>query len=66
LGVHVLVAGEEGTVCSWDELPGGIRDMEVVLPGLVVTTFPTASHSIHNTARVGFVDLITEIARGIA
>jgi hypothetical protein len=21
-------AGSQGTVCSWDKLPGGIRDME--------------------------------------
>eukprot|EP00929_Paragymnodinium_shiwhaense_P092174 TRINITY_DN52054_c0_g1_i2.p1 TRINITY_DN52054_c0_g1~~TRINITY_DN52054_c0_g1_i2.p1 ORF type:complete len:381 (-),score=51.76 TRINITY_DN52054_c0_g1_i2:118-1260(-) len=34
LGVHVMVAGEKGTVCSWDGLPGGIRDMEGMVPGL--------------------------------
>ena len=24
----VAPSGSEGTVCSWDKLPGGIRDME--------------------------------------
>ncbi|CAK0887717.1 unnamed protein product, partial [Prorocentrum cordatum] len=49
LQVHVLVAGAAGTVCDWQDEPGSIRDMEGVLPGLRVTEFPSAGHSIHNS-----------------
>lgn len=63
LAVHVLVAGGEGTVCSWDALPGGIRDMEAVLPGLVVTEFPKAAHSIHRTEFKAFVDFVEKVVR---
>jgi len=63
LAVHAWVAGDAGTVCSWDALPGGIRDMEAVLPGLLVKVFPRASHSIHNTDREAFLDAIVEVAR---
>ena len=46
--------GERGTVCSWDKLPGGIRDMQSILPSLQVHQFPAAGHSIHNTDWGGF------------
>eukprot|EP00928_Gymnodinium_smaydae_P063743 TRINITY_DN47240_c0_g1_i1.p1 TRINITY_DN47240_c0_g1~~TRINITY_DN47240_c0_g1_i1.p1 ORF type:complete len:393 (-),score=25.41 TRINITY_DN47240_c0_g1_i1:50-1228(-) len=54
--MHVLVAGDEGTVCSWDKMPGGIRDMQSICPWLSVTKFPKANHSIHNSGMVDFVD----------
>lgn len=56
--VHVCVAGSQGTVCSWDKLPGGIRDMESILPSLQVHEFPQAGHSIHNTELEKFADLL--------
>jgi len=63
LAVHVLVAGDAGTVCSWDALPGGIRDMEAVLPGLAVAAFPKSAHSIHNSDGEAFVQSIAEVVR---
>jgi len=58
--VHVCVAGpgERGTVCSWDKLPGGIRDMQSILPSLQVHQFPAAGHSIHNTELENFAKLL--------
>ncbi|CAE6964010.1 Fndc3a [Symbiodinium natans] len=56
--VHVCVAGPSGTVCSWDKAPGGLHDMASVHPGLRLHTFPTADHSIHNTALKSFADLV--------
>jgi len=61
LSVHVLVAGDAGTVCYWDALPGGIRDMESVLPGLAVSTFPAAGHSIHNSDTAAFLDILDAV-----
>lgn len=66
--IHVLVAGPEGTVCSWDALPGGVHDMSSQVPGLEVTEFKRASHSIHNTDRTRFVEhlepLVPVVTRG--
>lgn len=62
LAVHVFVAGAKGTVCKWDVFPGGIWDMESVLPGLVVSSFPDAGHSIHNGALSAYADRIEAIA----
>ncbi|CAK9052124.1 unnamed protein product [Durusdinium trenchii] len=54
--VHVCVAGPEGTVCSWDA-PGGLRDMESVLPSLRVHEF-SGGHSIHNTELQRFANFL--------
>lgn len=63
--VHVFVAGPAGTVCKWETLPGGIWDMQSVLPGLVVSSFPDAFHSIHNSKREAFVDAVEKVARPV-
>lgn len=64
LAVHVFVGGDAGTVCSWDAVPGGIRDMEAACPGLIVTKFPAAGHSIHRDESSRFCDLVEGLARG--
>ncbi|CAE7671664.1 Fndc3a [Symbiodinium sp. CCMP2592] len=56
--VHVCVAGPSGTVCKWEALPGGLHDMGSVLPALQLHEFPTADHSIHNTALQSLADFL--------
>merc|ERR1712232_183793 len=63
LGVHVMVAGEKGTVCSWDAVHGGIRDMESILPGMKVYSFPAAWHSIHNSQQEAFLEVVEKLAK---
>jgi len=59
--VHVLVAGQKGTVCDWGATPGGIRDMESLLPEIQVTEFPKSGHTIHRDELMAFVDLIEQL-----
>mmetsp|Transcript_53349 Transcript_53349/g.155466 ORF Transcript_53349/g.155466 Transcript_53349/m.155466 type:complete len:368 (+) Transcript_53349:43-1146(+) len=60
--VHLLVAGQGDLPEQADKfLPGGIHDMCAIMPGLVVSEFPQANHSIHNTALMDLVDAVERI-----
>lgn len=63
--VHAFIAGR-GSVCDWDERPGGVHDMEEILPCLQIKEFPQAGHFIHRSpaAQTDFVNEIVAIACG--
>lgn len=78
LAVHVFVAGDNepvGTVCRWGlgkhgtpegTLLGSVHDMASMLPGLQITHFPRAGHTIHGHSSLdNFVDAVVEIASPI-
>ena len=61
--VHLLVAGPDGTVATW-EGDDGIGDLATRLPAAHVKEYPTAGHSIHNSNQDEFVaDLCAIIER---
>jgi pimeloyl-ACP methyl ester carboxylesterase len=56
--VHVLVAGEEGTVC----IEESIQEMKQILGyGLTIHRYPDAGHSIHSTEPEKFRETIKSI-----
>jgi len=61
--VHLFIAGRGDLPNQMDALSGGVHDMCAVVPGLEVTQFPQASHSIHISALTDFVDKLESILR---
>ncbi|KAL3939767.1 MAG: hypothetical protein SGBAC_005570 [Bacillariaceae sp.] len=57
--IHLLVAGEEGTVCIEDS----IQEMIAILADdqLTVHRYPSAGHSIHSTEPVKYQETINDI-----
>lgn len=59
---HILVANEEGTVCKEES----IQDMKQRLKNhATVHRFPTAGHSIHNTASEEFLATLSVILQSV-